>query len=81
MFIKGYLPYAKVSAYYAITPAFFIIPAITVGGYGNINTQVGFSATVAKTWSAQVNVFALEYLIAPTKYSGHGIELYLTKRF
>ena len=81
MFLKGYLPYAKVSGYYAITPAFFIVPAITFGGYGSINTQLGLSATVAKTWSVQANIFALEYFIAPTSYSGHGLELYLTKRF
>ncbi len=81
MFLKGYLPYAKVSAYYAITPALFIVPAITFGGYGSINTQLGLSAKVAKTWSLQANVFALEYLIAPTSYSGHGLELCLTKRF
>ncbi|MDB5255505.1 MAG: hypothetical protein JWM14_200 [Chitinophagaceae bacterium] len=81
MFLKGYLPYAKVSAYYAITPALCVVPAITVGGYGSINTQIGLSATVAKTWSLQANVFALEYLAAPTSYSGHGLELYLTKRF
>jgi len=81
MFLKGYLPYAKVAAYYAITPAFFVVPAITVGGYGNINTQLGLSATVAKSWSLQANIFALEYFIAPTSYSGHGLEVYLTKRF
>jgi len=81
MFLQGYLPYAKVSGYYAITPGFFVIPAVTVGGYGNINTQIGFSANFGRTWSAQANIFALEYLIAPKKYSGHGVELYVTKRF
>lgn len=81
MFLKGYLPYVKVAAYYAITPAFFVVPAITVGGYGSVNTQLGLSATVSQTWSIQANIFALEYFIAPTSYSGHGAELYLTKRF
>jgi hypothetical protein len=81
LFLKGYLPYAKVAAYYAVTASLFIVPAVAVGGYGNINTQLGLSATVAKTWSLQANVVALEYFIAPTSYSGHGLELYLTKRF
>ncbi|HSZ71110.1 MAG TPA: DUF5723 family protein, partial [Cytophagaceae bacterium] len=81
MLLQGYLPYVKLSAYYAIVPKVFIVPAITIGGYGNINTQIGLSATVAKSWSVQANIFALEYLIAPRNYSGHGFQLYLTKRF
>lgn len=81
MFLKGYLPYAKFAAYYAITPSIVVIPGLTVGGYGSINSQVGLSATLAKTWSIQANIYALEYFIVPTSYSGHGGELYLTKRF
>jgi hypothetical protein len=81
MFLKGYMPSLRASAYYAIIPNVYIVPAVLVGGYGKINTQLGLSATVAKHWSVQANVFALEYLIAPTKYSGHGAEVYLTKTF
>jgi hypothetical protein len=79
--LKGYLPSLRVSAYYSLLPKIFIVPAIIAGGYGRVNTQVGLSATLAKHWSVQANVFALEYLIAPKKYSGHGLELYLTKTF
>lgn len=81
MFLRGYLPYLKLSAYYAIFPRFYIVPAVVVGGYGKVNTQLGLSATVAKHWSIQTNIFALEYLIDPTKYAGHGLEVYLTKTF
>lgn len=81
MFLKGYLPRAKVSAYYALTPQLFLVPSAIMGGYGQPNVQLGLSATVAKTWSIQANIIALEYLIKPTSTSGHGLELYLTKRF
>ncbi len=81
MFLKGYLPYLKLSAYYAVLPKVYIVPAVVVGGYGKVNTQLGVSATLAKHWSVQTNIFALEYLLAPTKYAGHGLEVYLTKTF
>lgn len=81
MILQGYRPYLRLSAYYAIAPAFYIVPGVTAGGFGNINSQLGLSATIANSWSLQANFFALEYLISPTKYSGHGLELFLTKRF
>jgi len=81
MFLKGYVPYLKVSAYYALFPKVFIVPIVVIGGYGKVNTQLGLSATVAKHWSVQTTIFALDYLIAPKKYAGHGFELYLTKAF
>lgn len=81
MFLTGYVPYLKASAYYAILPKVYIVPAIVVGGYGRVNSQLGLSATFAKHWSVQTNIFALEYVVAPRNYSGHGLEVYLTKTF
>ena len=81
MFLKGYVPYLKASIYYAIFPKVYLVPAIVVGGYGKVNSQLGISATLFKDWSIQTNIFALEYFIAPKKYSGHGLDVYLTKTF
>ncbi len=81
MFLKGYLPYLKLSAYYALLPKVYIVPVVVIGGYGKVNTQLGISATVAQHWTVQANVMVLDYLIAPKKYSGHGVDVYLTKTF
>lgn len=82
MFLKGYLPYACLSAYYAITPSISLVPALSAGGYGLINSQIGVSADIGGSWSLQANLFGLpEYAFLSDKYSGHGLTLFVTKRF
>lgn len=79
--MPGYKPYGKVAAYIYPAPAFFIAPAVVAGGYGLINSQLGLGVTVAETWTVQLNVMALEYLLARKTYSGHGLDFMLAKSF
>ncbi len=81
VFLPGYKPGLKAAVFFSAANSFFFAPAIVVGGYGNINSQIGLGFTTRSNWSVQLNAMALEYLVARKNYSGHGIDLFLAKSF
>lgn len=81
MFLPGYKPYLKAAAIFSAGNYFYFAPGIAVGGFGKINSQIGLVVTLGHSWSVQLNVMALEYLLARKTYSGHGVDLFLAKLF
>lgn len=81
MFLPGYKPCLKVAAFFSAGNSFFFAPAVVAGGYGLVNSQLGLGVTVGNSWSLQLNVMALEYLVARKNYSGHGVDIFLAKSF
>jgi len=81
MFLPAYKPYVKASAILSAGNSFYFAPGVAVGGYGKINSQLGMGVTLGDSWSVQLNVMALEYLLARKTYAGHGVDLFLAKSF
>lgn len=81
MFLPGYKPYLKAAAILSAGHSFYFSPGVAVGGFGKINSQIGLGVTLGDSWSLQLNVMALEYLLARKTYSGHGVDLFLAKSF
>ena len=81
MFLPGYKPYVKATALFSTGHSFYFAPGIVAGGYGKINSQIGLGVTLDDSWSLQLNVMALEYLMARKNYAGHGVDIFLAKSF
>jgi hypothetical protein len=81
MFLPGYKPCVKAALFFSAGKSFFIAPAVVMGGFGKINSQLGIGITFARTWSLQLNAMALEYLVMRTSYSGHGVDIFIAKSF
>jgi hypothetical protein len=81
MFLPGYKPYLKAAVFLSAGNSFYFAPALVAGGFGKVNSQVGLGVTLGDSWSVQVNVMALEYLLARKNYAGHGVDIFLAKSF
>ncbi|MDB5256783.1 MAG: hypothetical protein JWM14_1478 [Chitinophagaceae bacterium] len=81
MFLPGYKPYLKATALFSAGHSFYFAPGLVAGGYGKINSQIGLGVTLGDSWSLQLNVMALEYLMARKNYAGHGVDIFLAKSF
>jgi hypothetical protein len=81
LFLPGSKPSARLTAMIAANRVLFVAPSVVLGGFGKINTQLGMGLTVDQTMTLQLNVMALEYLLASDHYSGHGLDVFIAKRF
>ncbi len=81
LFLPGSKPSARLTALIATSKALFVAPSVVIGGFGKVNTQLGVGLTVDQTWTLQLHVMALEYVLAPDRYSGHGLDVFIAKRF
>lgn len=74
-FVRGYMPriYGKL-AYY-LTKDFVLIPTLSYGGFGRADVEFGIAKTFSDHVVVSTNLMWFEYLVAPSKTSGHGMSV------
>jgi hypothetical protein len=77
----GYLPRVYVKGIYNLSKNFIIVPTLAYGGFGRMDFELGAAKSFKSDWIISANAFLFEYLILPTKTSGQGLNLSLTKLF
>lgn len=79
--LKKYMPKVGVGLQYKLCNYFSAFTKITAGGFGGVNSQLGFYTQLPGKIHLYANINALEYLIAPAKTSGVGLQVNLARVF
>ncbi len=74
-FVRGYVPkiYGKLAYYLA--KDFVLIPTLSYGGFGRADVELGIAKTFSDHFIVSTNLMWFEYLVAPSKTSGHGMSV------
>jgi len=77
----GFFPRLFIQPVYRVKENLFIHTTLSAGGYGKTDIGFGLAGKIAKGFDFNLNIFAAELLVAPSKTSGQRLSMALVKSF
>lgn len=74
-FVKGYVPRVYGKFAYYLRKDFVLVPTISYGGFGRADVELGVAKSFSEHLLVSANLMWFEYLVAPSKTSGHGMSV------
>ena len=81
MLASGYIPRVYLREADFLGKGFTLVNTFSYGGFGRFDYEIGVLKKIKNSFIISANVFAFEYLVLPSKSSGHGMNFSLTKLF
>lgn len=77
----GYMPKLYTRWAYYFSKSLAIQPGLSFGGFGNLDVELGVAKSFADKYFISTQLFWIEYLVAPSITSGHGMSVALSMRW